>query len=119
MQKALIVEDNTIFRKTFRDALSKHFPEMALQEATNGKIALKKLDTFQPELIFMDIRLPGQNGLELTEKIKERYPDVFVVILTEYDLPEYREAACFGGADAVIAKGALNISEIAGIVRRK
>ena len=39
----------------------------------------------------MDIRLPGENGLELTKKVKTRYPNIVVIILTGYDLPEYRE----------------------------
>ena len=39
----------------------------------------------------MDIRLPGENGLELTKKVKTRYPNIIVIILTGYDLPEYRE----------------------------
>jgi DNA-binding NarL/FixJ family response regulator len=46
----------------------------------------------RPNLIFMDIRLPGENGLELTKKVKARYPKIIVIILTGYDLPEYREA---------------------------
>jgi DNA-binding NarL/FixJ family response regulator len=41
----------------------------------------------------MDIRLPGENGLELTKKVKARYPNIIVIILTGYDLPEYRESS--------------------------
>ena len=47
----------------------------------------------------MDIRLPGENGLELTKRIKMNYPDIIMVILTNYDLPEYREAARESMAD--------------------
>ena len=52
----------------------------------------------------MDIRLPGENGLELTQKIKVIYPDVTVVILTSYDLPEYRQAARQSKADHFVSK---------------
>jgi len=41
----------------------------------------------------MDIRLPGENGLELTKKIRAIYPNITIFILTQYDMPEYREAA--------------------------
>ncbi len=113
MRKVLIIEDNATFRKTFRDALTKRFPEMLVEELSDGSRIFEKIDTFQPGLIFMDIRLPGQNGLELTEKVKERYPQIRIVILTEYDLPEYREAACFGEADKFMTKGTLSLSDIA------
>ena len=59
-----------------------------------GKRHFKKLRLRVPDLIFMDIRLPGENGIELTKKIKARYPNIIVIILTGYDLPEYREVAC-------------------------
>jgi DNA-binding NarL/FixJ family response regulator len=52
----------------------------------------------------MDISLPGESGLELTKKIKTNYPDIIVVILTSYDLPEYREAATQSKADYFMAK---------------
>ena len=52
----------------------------------------------------MDIRLPGENGLELTKKIKMSYPDIIIVILTSYDLPEYRQAARESKADYFVTK---------------
>jgi DNA-binding NarL/FixJ family response regulator len=52
----------------------------------------------------MDISLPGESGLELTKKIKTNYPDINVVILTSYDLPEYREAATQSKADYFMTK---------------
>ena len=48
-------------------------------------------------MIFMDIRLPGKSGLELTREIKSSYPDVVVSIFTSYDLPEYRKIAKMRG----------------------
>jgi two-component system response regulator DesR len=52
----------------------------------------------------MDIRLPGESGLELAKKVKTNYPDVVVVILTSYDLPEYRQAALQSKADHFVTK---------------
>ena len=114
IKKILIVEDNAIFRRTFRSALEKRFPGLSVAEAEESGQALQNLESFRPDLVFMDIRLPGISGLELTEKIKDRYPETLVFILTEYDLPEYHEAACFGGADEFITKGSLNLSDVAG-----
>jgi DNA-binding NarL/FixJ family response regulator len=112
MHKALIIEDNQTFLKTFKEAMCKRFPEIKIEDAADGKQAFDKIDAFQPDIIFMDIRLPGESGLELTIKIKSKYPGIRIVILTDYDLPEYREAAKKGGADGYIHKGSFNLSNI-------
>ncbi len=65
---------------------------------------MEKIKTFSPEAIFMDLRLPGENGLDLTRKIKAQYPDIVVVILTNYDLPEYRRASYQAGANHFVSK---------------
>ncbi|MDM8536221.1 response regulator transcription factor [Desulfobacterales bacterium HSG17] len=116
MCKTLIVEDSATFRKAFREALNKRFPDMQIEEAKDGLLALQKIKAVQPDLVFMDIRLPGENGLTLTGKIKSSYPQTKVIILTDYDLPEYRTAAFDNGADNFIAKGSLSLSEIAEII---
>jgi CheY-like chemotaxis protein len=89
--KVLIVEDSTLFRQILKDTLCDRFPSIEIHEATDGEEAFQKIETLRPALIFMDIRLPGENGLELTKKVKVRYPNTIVAILTAYDLPEYRE----------------------------
>jgi YesN/AraC family two-component response regulator len=73
--------------------LHNRFPSVEIYEAIDGEEALLKVGTLRPNLIFMDIRLPGENGLELTQKIKSLYPKIIVIILTGYDLLEYREAS--------------------------
>jgi len=116
MYSTLIVEDNPIFRSSLRDILLSHFPEMRILEAGNGSEALEKLKESVPDVVFMDVRLPGQNGLELTRRIKAAYGDVAVIILTSYDLPEYREAALQCGANHFCVKGSTTGEEIVGIV---
>jgi DNA-binding NarL/FixJ family response regulator len=90
MGRILIVEDNAFF--------------LHILEAANGDEAMQKIKTLPPNAIFMDLRLPGENGLELTKKIKAQHPNIIVVILTNYDLPEYREAAYQCGADHFLPK---------------
>ena len=77
---------------------------MEIEEEPDGRELFSKLDTFHPDIVFMDIRLPGENGIELTKKIKTDYPDIIVVILTSYDLPEYRQAALQSKADHFVTK---------------
>ena len=104
MCKALIVEDSATFRQMLREVLSARLPKMAIAEERDGSELFLRIDTFRPNIIFMDIRLPGENGLELTKKIKLSYPDIIVVVLTGYDLPEYRQAAIQNKADYFITK---------------
>lgn len=113
----LIVEDNSIFRQTMADSLSSDFPSAAIEEAGDGREALEKIEANPPDLIFMDIRLPRQNGLQLTERIKKTHPDIIVVILTSYDQPEYREEATRVGADHFLIKGISTNEDMTALVR--
>ena len=112
MLKILIVEDNPTFRQSLKEIFSERFPSVLVEEAADGKEALEKVEGFSPHLVFMDIRLPGENGLAVTRKIKARYPSVIIIILTSYDSPEYREAADHHGADHFLSKGSASREEI-------
>ncbi len=105
MPRVLIVEDSMIFRTLLKETLQSRFPSMEIFEAADGEEAKRQLAAHLPDLVFMDIKLPGENGLDLTAKIKAEYPRVNVVILTSYDTPEYREAAVKARADHFLAKG--------------
>jgi CheY-like chemotaxis protein len=104
MQKILIVDDSELFRKTLRACLHSQFPSLMISEAKDGEEALQMIPAFLPDLIFMDIQMPDRNGLEVTRLIKGQYPDIKVVILTSYDLPEYREVAFRYKADHCASK---------------
>ena len=116
MYKILIVEDNDHFRQTLRSLLHARFPSMSFEEARDGSEALEKVSAFDPDLIFMDIKLPGQSGLELTKRIRHSNAEVKIIILTSYDLPEYREAARVGGANHFVSKGSSKAEEILALV---
>jgi DNA-binding NarL/FixJ family response regulator len=104
MKRILIVEDNAFFLQFLKETMHFRVPSIDMLEAANGEEAMQKIKTLSPEAILMDIRLPGENGLELTKKIKAQYPNIIIVILTNYDLPEYREAAYQSGADHFVSK---------------
>ncbi len=113
----LLVEDNSTFRKSLKEMLALRFPGIVIDEASDGEEALDKLNNFYPDLIFMDIRLPGKNGLEVTKIIKHACSEVDVVILTSYDIPEYRAAALDSGASHFFTKGDVGSEEIANFVK--
>jgi len=116
MFKVLLVEDSLHFRLLLKENLKDRFPSMVVEEATEGIEAMQKIDSVCPDLVFMDIRLPGENGLSLTKRIKAQCPDIKVIILTSYDLPEYRQTASQLGASHFIAKGSTTMEEILDMV---
>ena len=113
--KVLIVEDSTLFRQLFKKTLHDRFSSIEIYEAADGEEALQKIESLRPNLIFMDIGLPGENGLELTKQVKGRYPNIIVIILTGYNLPEYRESSS-RNADYVFLKNWSNIENIPTLV---
>ena len=117
MFKTMLVEDSLSFRQLVKDNLQNQFPSMDIIEAKNGTEALQKIDSHPPNLIFMDIRLPGENGLELSRKIKMGHPNIIIIILTSNDSLEYQEAATRNRANYFLSKGSTGSSEISTLVR--
>ena len=76
--KTMLVEDSPSFRRVLKDSLKNRFPSMGIIEAGDGVEAFQKIDSNLPDLVFMDIHLPGENGLELTRKIKADYPNIII-----------------------------------------
>ena len=87
-----------------KEILYSKFPTMTIAEEPDGNQLFLTMDAFHPQIVLMDIRLPGESGLELAKKIKKNYPDTVVVMLTSYDLPEYRQAARQSNADHFVTK---------------
>jgi two-component system, NarL family, response regulator DegU len=114
----LLVENNVPFRKMIKKHLGEQFPSLAIEEAGDVGEAFRKIEISPPKLIFMDIQLPGELGLTLTEKIKSRYSKINIAILTNYDFPEYREVSFRSGADYFFAKSAFPWESILELVNK-
>jgi len=102
--RIMLVEDNDIFRETFKEELLGRLPSMIVKEAANGEEVIQKLNGFAPQIIFMDLNLPGENGFQLTQKIKAQFPNVRIALLTSFDFPECRQAAVQYGAERYFVK---------------
>jgi DNA-binding NarL/FixJ family response regulator len=87
--KVLIVEDSPLFRQVLREGLCSRFPFIDVLEAGDVPTGLRIAREHAPDLAFIDIRLPGGNGLELTAKIKDEIPGITVIVCTSHDLPEF------------------------------
>jgi len=112
MFKTLIVDDNTSFRQSLSNTLATQFPAMLVVEAADAWHARGAVGSLGPDLIFMDISLPDGNGLDLAREIKAVRHNTVIVVITGYDLPEYRTAARQCGASHFLAKDSVTLAEI-------
>ena len=104
MFKILIIDPNVPFRRSLKKILINRFPFIDIQEASDGTEGMDKVNTYDPNLIFLEIHLPAQSGLDLARRIKSDHPEIIVVILTSYDLPEYQTAAQESGIEHLVPK---------------
>ncbi len=118
MPKLLIVEDNVFFRQTLARILFNSFPSVEIAEAADGQQALSQIDAEMPQLIFMDIGLPGENGIQLTKKISDRFPEIAIIVISNYDTREYREAAMNAGAAVFMSKESSTPADIVETARK-
>jgi CheY-like chemotaxis protein len=105
MVYALLVDANAAFRQALSDVLLVYFPLIDIEEAGDVTGALSKVECLRPNIVFMDIQLPGGNGLEIPKNIRQIYNDIVIVILTANNLPEHRQRAFENGANHYISKG--------------
>ena len=108
MLKVLVVDDNEEFRQSLVEILYSCHPTIEIAEAICGKDAKQKIKTFTPNMVFMDIRLPDENGLVISKQLKYHYPAIDFVVMSSFDLPEYRSAAVKIGAKHFLAKDSLS-----------
>lgn len=93
MKKLLIVDDEQIVREGLRSIITKSFPKVEIEEARNGKIALEMAAVFHPDIILIDIKMPGMSGLEVIEKINEINPYIKYIMITAYAEFDYAQSA--------------------------
>jgi two-component system response regulator YesN len=117
MCKAMIVDDSSIFRDAFKTELIRHVPWILVQEAKDGREAMEKIQRMLPSLIFVDMHLPGADGLQLAQKIKNEFPDIHIAMLTGYDFPQYRWAANQYGVERYFVKDSLDWKEVEDFVK--
>lgn len=111
----LFADDNPNFRVTLTRYLKNHYSASKIIEASNGTEAIEKTVLNIPDLVILDIKMKGLSGLDVVKIIKKDYPFIPVVILTNYDDPEYKQEAKKVLADAFIAKKNL-VSELGSII---
>lgn len=102
--RVAVVDDHPFFRQGLHDVLEKESDIEVIAEYDDGQQALDMLMEISPDVVLMDVNLPGLNGLQVTQKLKNRRPDINVIILTAYDDEEQVYHAIRIGASAYFAK---------------
>lgn len=100
----LVVEDFQLLRSSVVHWLQYRFPGCVVHGVESGEQALEHVRAARPDVVLMDIDLPGIGGLEATARIKAQSPETAVAMLTTYDTPQHRLAASAAGADGYVAK---------------
>ncbi|HLC20983.1 MAG TPA: response regulator transcription factor, partial [Candidatus Methylomirabilis sp.] len=102
----LIVDDHAVLRAGLRTLLNLQPDMEVVGEAAEGLEAVEKVKRLEPDVVLMDITLPGMEGLEVTKKLKKTHPDVKVLILTMHEDRRYLYSALKAGASGYVVKRA-------------
>ncbi|HDR16100.1 MAG TPA: response regulator transcription factor [Desulfobacteraceae bacterium] len=102
--RVLVADDHTIVRKGLCSLLEMEEGIVVVGEAEDGREALSKIDECRPDVVLLDITMPGLNGIETTRRINRQYPEVKVVILTMHLNEEYIFEALRAGASGYLLK---------------
>lgn len=113
--RVLLVDDHAILRAGLRALLAAYSDIKVVGEAADGTEALARVDELNPDVVVMDIAMPGVNGLVATRQILHAHPKTKVLILTQYDNKEYVLPLMKVGAAGYILKQAVDTDLVSGI----
>lgn len=104
MPRVLIVDDHAFIRRGVQSILQA-FPEWELcGEASNGADAIRLVEALNPDIVLMDVTMPGINGIDATRIIRQAYPSVRVVLLTLHESSEILRSGFRAGANGYLLK---------------
>ena len=104
--RVLLAEDHTIVRSGLRSLLDDEADIQVIGEAEDGRQAVEEVERLLPDVVLMDITMPGLNGLEAARRIKKRFPEVKVLVLTMHANEEYIFQVLRAGASGYLVKQA-------------
>ncbi len=102
--RVFLAEDHIVVREGLREVISREADMEVVGEAGDGKEAVCLVLELKPDVVLMDIAMPGLNGIEATKQIKENLPSICVLVLTAYDNPEFIFAVIEAGAAGYLLK---------------
>ena len=103
-QRIILVDDHEVVRLGLKSLLERHPQFEVVGEAASSRDALEQVAALEPDVVVMDIRLPGTSGIEACEQIVDNYPDIKVIMLTSYAEDEMLFSAIRAGASGYVLK---------------
>lgn len=113
--RVLIVDDQQLILEGLEMMLSIYDQIQIVGASTNGKEALNQIELLNPDVVLLDIRMPVMDGVTATQKMKEKYPELKVIILTTFDEDEYIFEALNNGANGYLLKDVKSEEIVRGI----
>jgi DNA-binding NarL/FixJ family response regulator len=104
--KIVLAEDHTILRAGLKSLLESTQRFMVVGEADNGRDAIRRVAELKPDLVIVDLSMPGLSGIDAIREIKDRYPEVKALVLTVHCEEEYVHASLQAGANGYVLKDA-------------
>lgn len=112
----LVVDDHPLFRRGIRMGLEGERDLLIVAEAADGATAIQAADQFAPDVVLLDISLPGSSGFDVARAIKRRHPRTAIVILTMHEDDGHLFAAIRSEADAFASKS-IEMAELVRLIR--
>ncbi len=103
-QRIVLVDDHEVVRLGLKSLLERHPQFEVIAEAGSAKEALEQVERLLPDVVLMDIRLPGTSGIEACEEITKKFPDIRVIMLTSYAEDDMLFSAIRAGASGYVLK---------------
>ena len=116
--RILVVDDMPSMRLLMKQYLRGHDAVIVVGEASNGEEALTKVQESQPDVVILDMSMPGLSGVEVARRIKSLSPHIYVYLCSAYELKEFRELNLDSPADGYIQKSSMK-PELQAMIRKE
>ena len=104
MIRILLVDDHSVFRRSIKFNLESKAELSVVGEASSGIEGVEKAQELVPDVVVLDLSMPGMNGLEAARLIRDSVPQTAILILSQYDIPQKMEEAKMVGAKGYLVK---------------
>lgn len=102
--RILTIDDNQVFLAAFNDVLTRFPGVAAVAGANSGEDGLAAIPELRPDLVFVDIKMPGLSGLQVAERLRDHHPEIGVIVISLMDDEQCRQSVAAVGAQQFVCK---------------